>query len=249
MPQLTQEDLSQGKLRCFVYGHTGVGKTRFCGSALEIPEMCPVLYCDFEDGRASIAGMLTKHWDNVAVWSMQSLEDMRMMARVLRSDEPEFRTVIIDSAPEWWSLLMTEHLEAQGLDQARIQDYGIVSDAILGVLRAAIRKHQLHLLVTCGEEVEKDEMTGGLYRRPGMTGQLAEKLPRLFDIVGYMEGDIKATKDGDVRTDTRTMQVQPFSRTRAKSRLPDGFPVIVPEPTMHIFWDAWVHRFDTIDKQ
>jgi len=251
MPRVTEKELTEGKLRCFIYGGTGVGKTVLAGSSVLVPDMCPIFYADFEDGVGSISAKLKAKWNSVELWTMQSLNDMREMATVMKSEDTKFKTVVIDSASAWWTLLMREHLAAQGRDSGmpQIQDYGVVSDTMLQLLRVAIQKRRLNLIITCGESAQKDEISGGLYREPAMVGQLVQKMPPLFDVVGYLDADIKASREGEIKEARRTLQVQPFSRVRAKSRLPDSFPSVLMDPDMGKIWNAWSHRFDNIKVQ
>ena len=179
---------------------------------------------------------------------MQSLDDMRQMSSVMKDPETKFKTVIIDSASAWWTLLMKENLAQQGRETGmpQIQDYGIVSDTMLQLLRVTIQKRKLNLIITCGESAQKDDLSGGLYREPAMVGQLVQKMPPLFDVVGYLDADLKAVKEGELKEAKRTLQTQPFSRVRAKSRLPKSFPAVLSDPDMAQIWNAWSHRFDTI---
>jgi len=251
MPKVTEKELTEGKLRCFIYGGTGVGKTHLAGTTLLVDEMCPVFYADFEDGVGSISDKLKANWSRVDLWTMESLDDMRQMSSIMKDPETKYKTVIIDSASAWWTLLMRENLINQGRESGmpQIQDYGVVSDTMLQLLRVTIQKRKLNLIITCGESAQKDEISGGLYREPAMVGQLVQKMPPLFDLVGYLDADLKAVKEGELKEAKRTLQTQPFSRIRAKSRLPKSFPAVLSDPTMAAIWNAWSHRFDNIKTQ
>lgn len=243
MPKLTLEDIDSGKLRCLFYGPVGTGKTTLCTSALLVPEMCPVLYMDVEGGIDSVKTVFKDHWDKVEVWSMVGEKDVRAMEVAMFSPKTPFRTVVLDSLTEFHSILMDVALDDANRSGGtpQIQDYGTVSNRMLKFFRRVRKKKEckVHFLATASESFTEDQMSNALHTEPDIVGQLTQRVPRFFHIVGHLTARIVASKGGDIKKDVRSMQVQPFSRIRAKDRAPKGrLGAVVSDPTMQKLWNA-----------
>src|SRR6516164_6984442 len=94
-------------LNMLVYGDPGVGKTRLAGSAVLVPEMCPVLLMDFEGGTLSLAGDMRE----IDVVRLTSWEKVDRLYGSLYDINP-YKTVVIDSLSELQKFSMSEIMRA-----------------------------------------------------------------------------------------------------------------------------------------
>ncbi len=241
MPRLTLKDLETGNMSCIIYGPTGAGKTTLCASALLVSEMCPILYMDVEGGIASVKELFKEHWDSMQVWSMDGEDDVEVMEVGMFSPKTPFKTVVIDSLTEFHAVLMEIALldAHRGGSTPQIQDYGTVSARMLSFLRRVRKESRVHFLTTASESFTEDQMSNALHTEPDIVGQLTQRVPRFFDLVGHITARITAAKDGGVKKDVRSLQVQPFGRIRAKTRTRKGLlGAVVTDPVMQTIWDA-----------
>lgn len=242
MPFLDADDISNERLLMLIYGASGVGKTWLCGSALDVEEMLPILWCEVDGGLVTVRDKLLPAMQekNVRVLSMADQGDIDIMRKILLMPSPSAKTVILDSLPEYYDLKMRLHLAAMGRGglSPQLQDYGVLMRDILGLLREVREQGKTNFIVTCGDSVSKDEMDGSMHWDIDMPGKLQAQVHRYFHIVGYLNSEIKAKGDGQIRSVVRTLQVQPFGRIKAKSRTPDSkLGPVVTDPDFRKIYD------------
>jgi hypothetical protein len=239
MPFLSLKELERAYMRLLVYGPIGSGKTYFCGSVFDVPEMLPVLFADVDGGLKTISDKLQEHYDPRLVLELSDMADVRLLFEAMFHPKTPFKTVILDGLTELHALLMSLHLgNANRIPQ--IQDYGAVSDTVLKFLRR-VKGNELrtHFVCTCGELYTEDAVRGTLYINPDVVGKLATRAPRYFDIVAYLHSEIKARRDGTAREIEHSAQVAPYDRIRAKDRTPGApFGLLLQEPTLRKIYDG-----------
>lgn len=248
MPVVKVEDLASGPIRILVYGPTGAGKTYFCGTALEVDELCPILYVDFEAGIASIRHMLLRHRDRAAILHVSNMKDIDVVSSASLG-KTKAKTIILDSLSEMHAFLLSDVMTRAGRPNGppQQQDFGDVHNAMLMFMRRAKEANAVNLICTAGEAVTENEMTGLLRIQPDVVGKLAWRLPRFFDILGYL--DTQGRKRGKTVEIIRTLQTQPFNRIRAKSRISlDVIPPVLLDPTMQRVYDGFREGDDIVPR-
>src|SRR4051812_41658125 len=76
-------------INMLLYGNSGVGKTRLSGSAVEVPELSPVLFVDIEGGLLTLQSCFPQaEYVRVTTW-----EQMQLVYDNLRRNPERFKTV------------------------------------------------------------------------------------------------------------------------------------------------------------
>lgn len=243
MPMMTLDELDRGVVRLLVYGPPGTGKTYLLGSALEVPEMRPMVWFECDGGIVTIREQLRAHWDAVKVRKLETQADVDWMLKVVEAaaTSQRIKTIAIDSMTELYTLLLNLKLAQQGRagQTPQLQDYGAVNGFLLDFLRRMARMDHVNFLVAAGEKLQNNELTGEMHIYPDITGQLSTRAARYFHIVGYLTADIKASSDGQIRSSNRTLWVQPYNRVYAKDRTPGGLlGAAVHDPTAATLYAA-----------
>jgi len=204
-------------LKMLIHGETGSGKTYLAATAALVPDMRPVLFFDCESGRMSAYNVPGISQDNITFFSVEGPKDIEMIEQLV--DKPErFKTIIVDSLTEMYSVLLNSYIAAQGRARAmpQLQDYGLISKRIMDFLRGNVRTSPAHFIATAGTAMDKDEDVGAIHFSPDILGKLNVRAGRMFDIVGYLVSEV-SSKSGIISVG-RTLQVQPYKRVRAKDR-------------------------------
>jgi len=222
-------DYNIGFLRMLIYGDSGVGKTRLMGSALDVPELCPILYCDSDKGTMSIAKL------PLQVLPISDLADMENAIRYVKGNPGEYKTIILDGISSLYTTIMQERLQSPSRGQKEDpyvpsqRDWMHATFRVRALLQLALTA-PVNFLVTALVDERADEFTGALMIRPGLSNKLAQEIGAWFDILGYMY--VKTVK----REDVRYLQLNMGSNRKAKNRSVYDLPKIISEPTMEILY-------------
>lgn len=90
-----------------LYGMPGSGKTTLAASAVEVPELAPVLILDFENSTAAVAEKYGEHPDIDVVQIRTWAQAVKILDRILTT-EHQYKTVVIDPVNGMIQLLQLE---------------------------------------------------------------------------------------------------------------------------------------------
>lgn len=233
-------------VKMMVYGESGVGKTTFAASAPR-----PMLWLDAEGGTASIDDA-----EGIDVMAVSTLEDFRNVVLYLHENPTKYKTVVVDSFSEAQVSVMKQIMKAVvKADQSRDEflpqfaEWGRLTGVMREVARA-LRDLPAHLVITALTREDKDDMTGRTKVRARLTPALAEEVPALMDVSGYLyaatakAGEVssqgveaEASEEGEAAKPTvvRNLLLAPSGKYGAKLRAPKGSnpPTFLTNPT----WD------------
>jgi hypothetical protein len=90
-----------------LYGMPGSGKTTLAASAVEVPELAPVLILDFENSTAAVAEKYGEHPDIDVIQIRTWAQAVKVLDRILTT-EHQYKTVVIDPVNGMIQLLQLE---------------------------------------------------------------------------------------------------------------------------------------------
>lgn len=213
--------------RGMVYGPYGSGKTYLAAGLNDDPRTAPTLFLDFEGGLSSIAGR------DIDVVQIRSWETYTEVFNVLQSGDHPYKSIVIDSISETHVFALFTILEQEGgkrrnPDLIEQGDYGTASVQLRRLVRE-FRDLDLHLLITALEREETDAREG-VVKKPALSGRLADEVPGLMDVVGYMGSGTEK----DTGETVRVLILQNYPKIRSKVRVPDTIhaPNEIVSPTI-----------------
>jgi hypothetical protein len=224
-------------LNMMVYGDYGIGKTVLGGSALEVPEMSPVLVLDYEGGTES----LRRTYPDVDVLRVQTWTDMQAVYNDLhRTNGGGYKTIVLDSLTEIQKFSMYEILAARvekaeekgdeaDPDIAGMREWGKNIEQIRKFVRA-FRDLPVHTIFTALSKDDRDPRTGKRKTFPSLSGKLAQEVPAFLDVVVYYY--IKRVDDEE----RRLLLCSATEGNTAKDRTA-RLPMVIEEPTMQKLYD------------
>lgn len=217
------------KFSAILYAPPKTGKTRLCGSAVEVPELSPVLLLATEDGTSVLSGL----YDEVDVAQVsgwpQAFEVIKAVAGIKSYEEgvmtfhekPQtpYKTIIIDTISELQEL-MKSHTSETG--------YGLwayIADYTIAVVKMLHKSPHVNVIFTTHPERVQDD-TGKVMNSPYFLGKksLGEVL-KPIDLILYL--GVKEV-DGEVH---RILQTKPNGKNDAGDRSGKLVDFIV-DPTM-----------------
>lgn len=219
-------------VRCLVYGPSSTGKTIFAAS---FPG--PIKYWDFDNKVSSAAQFYRNDLDRLAQIDVTQFGPMsvrdrmnnwnkewRVIAELANRGQPlPFKTLVLDSLTTFTNYLLEDYIKVSqtGIKRAHadlnaMQDYQLL-DRHLTQIISSLAALPCNVVVIGHMQVEKDETTGALIRRPLMPGKFADKLNIYFEEV-YVS---KVKPSGDY-----VLQTKPDGtyNCRTQRRLPAEVP-------------------------
>lgn len=258
-PRLTATSIGRLKTRsaaskrtpffnALIYGDSGVGKTLLAGMAALVPEMCPVLFLDFEEGMTVL-----DHLGEDALENIESLpgedadplkwNDVQSIYDFLWRGRHPFRTVIMDTASEAQSVNIGHLLGYDGkveIDAAlpKFDEWNETTAQMRRMFRG-FRDLRMNTIFTAHTyEEPHPSSTKEKPRtmvRPSFSKKLRQESPAFFNIVLYMY--VKA----EGRANIRYVQTDRNETYTAKCRIP-GVPMIMRNPTMEGLFDVMIRN-------
>jgi len=229
-------------INLLLYGDPGVGKTLFCGTAIDLEETSPVLFLDCEAGTRTLA---SPRFSAIDVKTVKRIKDMSLIYNELEKED-YYKTVIIDSLGELQRLDMNDIMREQfnrkpettDIDVPSVREWGKTQVHIRNIVRA-YRDLPCNTLFTCHAKTSvEDESTGYVKFLPSLPGKLATEIAGFVDIVGYMyvkaERVVLPDKTQEERF-VRKMLFQSNGTYMCKDRT-DALGQVVEEPTVPKLW-------------
>lgn len=223
-------------INLLVYGEPGVGKTRFAGSSVLVPEMEPVLFLDFEGGTLSLAS----DYQACRVVRAMSWDAVAKLYNDLYDNNP-YRTVVVDSLTEVQKFCMHEIMrdvvrkdDTRDPDIASLREWGKQGEQMRRFVRA-LRDLPCNVIFTALNNETRDERTGLVKMRPSLPGQMKGEVAGYVDILVYMYK--KEIKMGTETTTKTLILTEGTERQLAKDRS-GRLPALMEAPTMQDIYNT-----------
>lgn len=218
-----------------VYGESGVGKTTLAGSAVEVPEMRPVIFLDIEGGTLS----LRDTYPEVEKVRIDSWYDLEYVYADLKSNPTKYKTVVLDSISELQEFGMDEIMsravkkaedegDERDPDLPQIGEHGKSANRMRKVVRR-FRDLPMNTIFTALERVDEDAKRRK-YVKPALAPKLAGQLPGFLDVVLYM---YNKEVDGEIKRICLSRKTDEVTAKDRTNRLPET----IVDPTMSAIYD------------
>lgn len=222
-------------LNIFFYGESGVGKTTLGGSSVKVPAMSPLLIIDIEGGSESLRHSYPEaEVVRVKTWPQMQSVYGELFDQAMRNQR-DYNTVMLDSANEIQKFSMesimakvvVEHPD-RDMDVPSMREWGKNLEQMRRLVRG-FRDLEMHTIITCLAESERDEVTGQMHTRPLLTGKFKNEVAALLDVVCYYY--MKQVGTGDNIEMKRLLLTQRTDTVVAKDRT-GKLPMVIEAPTM-----------------
>jgi AAA domain len=220
----------EGFLNLFFYGDPGAGKTRLAGSSILVPEMCPVLFWDFEGGTRSLAD----DYGDVDVVRLTSWQKVADLYDKLFDKNP-YKTLVCDSLTETQKFSMSEIMRDvvkahpdRDPDVASLREWGKSGEQVRRLVRA-LRDLNCNVIFTALKADDKDDKGNVLKTKPSLPGKMSGEIAGYVDVVGYLyKKEVRKGTEVDNKT---LLLTQGTEKQIAKDRS-GRLPMIMDAPTM-----------------
>lgn len=183
------QELQTPKLKVLVYGHPGVGKTFFAGTA---GKRFKPIFVSAESGLLSLNKIGNFDFVEIKQWAqLQEIYNFLMM------QGHAYDTVILDSLSEMQKICEAQVLKDTSKEnevkEALVQkDWGLLATRMQSMVRA-FRDMNLNVIMTCLASEKTDESSGLTHTGPLLSGSTRDLISAFFDEVFYL--GIKTGKD------------------------------------------------------
>lgn len=235
--QVTHAQSRSPYLNMLIYGDYGTGKTRLAASAIDVPEMAPVLVLDYEGGTES----LRRPYPGVHVLRVTTWDDMqRVYDELHRTGGGGYKTIILDSLTEIQKFSMYAIMEKRVVDALAkgdeadpdvpgMREWGKNVEQTRKFVRA-FRDLPVHTIFTALSKDDKDPRTQKRKTLPSLSGKVAQEVPAFLDVVVYYY--IKRVDDEE----KRILLCNATEGNTAKDRT-GKLPLVIEAPTMQKVFD------------
>jgi hypothetical protein len=260
---LEPEEGEDIRVNMLIYGLTGVGKTRFLGTAQKCPFTSPVLFIDIEGGTLSVAG------SGIKIVRPQNFSEIQDIYDFLRFENTTYKSVAIDSLTEMQRKLSmgdilgvleddASYTNLAGHVPADRYDWLSSGEQMRRNIRAfrdlaymPDRERRIHVLFTALERV--DEKRNIVC--PALPGALGLEVGASVDVLGRMS--IKQMETAEGRTKKiRNLTFREFTGEdgnlyMAKARTPEHvkFPQEIWKPTVDKILSIWMNTDETTSEE
>jgi len=242
---LTQDNLGGLRVRSVVeeaeyfnlmiYGESSVGKTTLAGSAVEVPEMRPVIFLDIEGGTLS----LRDKYPEVEKVRIDGWNDLVDVYIDLKDNPTRYKTVVLDSVSELEEFGMEEIMnraikkaedegDERDPDLPQIGEHGKSSNRMRKVIRR-FRDLPMNTVFTALERVDVDKKNRRTIK-PRLSPKLSSQVSGFLDVVLYM---YKKETEDEIR---RVVLSEATDEVIAKDRT-NRLPQTIADPTMSAIYD------------
>lgn len=221
-------------INLLVYGESGIGKTRFAGSASVVEAMSPVLLVDIEGGSMT----LRDTYPQVERVRVKSWEEMQALYDTLFAKNP-YKTIIMDSLTEIQKFSMYQIMidlvkkgrnsgEPVDPDVPGMREWGKNGEQIRKLVRA-FRDLPCNTIFTALVNADKNPRSGKVVHRPSLPGKLQHEIAAFVDIVVYLYK--KEVEEAGETNQVWRLLTQSTEEYIAKDRT-NKLPLVVEAPTM-----------------
>jgi len=215
-----------------IFGDYSAGKTRFAGSAIEVPDLSPVLFLDVEGGMLTLKTTYPGV-HRVPITNPQQITDIW---KDLRKMNHPYKTVVIDSLTELHKLIIRYiMIDVVNEDDERDEDVPSVREYLKATeqVRRLCRRYRdlpLNSVFTALLTEEVDDKKNKKYKKINLSKKLAGEVGGFFDEVFYIY--VKEVNDQQKRLmlTTRTEEIGAKDRSNT-------LPKIVEDPTMQLVFE------------
>lgn len=232
-----------------IYGDSGVGKTLLVATAALVPEMCPILFLDFEEGYAVL-----EHLDNDALQNIEMLPgedapplkwtDVQNIYDFLYRGKHPFKTVVMDTSSEAQAANIGYLLGYEGkvdIDAKlpKFEEWNETTSQMRRMFRG-FRDLRMNTIFTAHTYDEphpsSTKENPRVWVRPDFVGKkLRQEAPAFFNMVFYMY----AKRVG--KENLRYVMADRDETYTAKCRIP-GVPKVIDAPTIEGMYDAMIRN-------
>lgn len=232
--QITRPGMSR-KCKALFFGPYGAGKTDLLGTAEDDPRTSPMFLMDFEGGSDTLEdrredGM---HIERIASWA-----EYDQAYDFLVNDRHDFKSVGIDSITETNMSAIFEILDREGPSRAEKDkrtnvvepgDYGESGIQLRRFIRTWRDLHA-HLFLTALDRSDIVPREGTVIK-PALIGRLADEIPGIVNVVGYLTTGIEE----ETKESVHVLVLKNYRGIRSKIRVPRSWqdiPDELIEPTV-----------------
>lgn len=187
-----------GSKNWLFYGASGAGKTRLSATAPN------PLFLMFE-GQSKLQStkdlkvdfVAPETWPEIMQITQQLIGGASAKDKTVTYKNKVYQAVIGDSLTEMNLIIHKSILQAGRREAAQIQDWMLSGDRTETILRQLLSLPCV-VIITALEQLEKDEVSGGIVGAPFLPGKLPRKIPALFDEVFHLRTEQSRNDKGEL---------------------------------------------------
>lgn len=236
-----------------IYADSGVGKTHYLGTALDHPDLHPILILDCAGGDETL--IPHQNNPNISVKQIRSIASLvKCHVDLYKYNQGWYKTVAVDNISEVNDTDMAEVMRAAELSSKNPENFNIdvPSPREWGIgrnhLRKIIRAYKdlpVNLILTAYEYTEAKEGKAERIMPSLVPAKLRTEIPGFMSLVGWY-------RFADPGMKKRVMQVQGTNRVLAKNRY--QFPGAINDPTYPMIWEMVqdyrkIHGHESLNKE